>query len=103
MELKQQSKLNQLIVSYQWYLAFNYEKVEQGPNKLAIWDLPGKENMKQFWSLFYRNINFEGMIYMINYQHKETFMDCKIYFYLTKLFIFYMIFWRNMKTKIYTH
>lgn len=59
------------------FIAFNYEKVVSGPNKLAIWDLPGKENMRMFWSLFYQNINFSGIIYIINYQQKETFEDCK--------------------------
>ena len=56
-------------------MSFNWEKVDIMGQNINIIDLPGEENMRTFWPLFYRNINFSGVIYIINYQHKETFMD----------------------------
>ena len=39
---------------------------------MAIWDLPGKENLRMLWPNFYRNIDFSGLIYLINYDNKDT-------------------------------
>jgi GTPase SAR1 family protein len=43
-----------------------------GPYNIAVWDLPGKENLRMLWPNFYRNIKFSGVVYMINYEDKDT-------------------------------
>lgn len=39
---------------------------------MAIWDLPGKESLRMLWPNFYRNIEFAGLIYLIDYDNKDT-------------------------------
>lgn len=34
--------------------------------------MPGKENLRQFWPIFYRKIKFTGIIYLIDYFNKDT-------------------------------
>jgi signal recognition particle receptor subunit beta len=53
-------------------IAFNYEEVDLGSSTVAIWDLPGRENLRMLWPNFYRNIDFSGLIYLINYDNKDT-------------------------------
>lgn len=50
---------------------FNYEIVEFGQIKAGIWDLPGRENLRLLWPNFYRNIDFAGVIYVIDYEEKD--------------------------------
>jgi signal recognition particle receptor subunit beta len=61
-----------LHIVYLLILAFNYEKIEAEPYEAYIWDIPGKENLRIFWPNFYRNILFHGVIYLINYDSKDT-------------------------------
>jgi GTPase SAR1 family protein len=59
-------------IFFKYSIAFNYEEVDLGSSTVAIWDLPGKENLRIFWPNFYRNIEFSGLIYLINYDNKDT-------------------------------
>lgn len=34
--------------------------------------MPGDDNLRMFWTIFFKNINFEGVIYIINYDENET-------------------------------
>ena len=43
-----------------------------GPYNIAVWDLPGKENLRMLWPNFYRSIKFSGVVYLINYEDKDT-------------------------------
>jgi GTPase SAR1 family protein len=43
-----------------------------GPYNIAVWDLPGKENLRMLWPNFYRSIRFSGVVYMIDYEDKDT-------------------------------
>lgn len=54
------------------FLAFNYEEVDLGSFTVAVWDLPGRENLRMFWPNFYRAIDFSGLIYLINYDNKDS-------------------------------
>jgi len=56
-------------------LGFNYEKVTIGQFDVGIWDLPGKENLRLLWPNFYRNIDFAGVMYVIDYENKDTLSD----------------------------
>jgi GTPase SAR1 family protein len=58
--------------------SFNYEVVEFGSFSVAIWDLPGRENLRIFWPNFYRNIEFSGLIYLIDYEDKDTLNECNM-------------------------
>jgi GTPase SAR1 family protein len=53
-------------------LAFNYEEIDLGSTTVAIWDLPGKESLRMLWPNFYRNIEFAGLIYILDYDNKDT-------------------------------
>jgi signal recognition particle receptor subunit beta len=53
-------------------IAFNFERLEVGPYQVSIWDLPGRKNLRIFWPNFFRNIDFHGVIYMIDYDSKDN-------------------------------
>ena len=52
--------------------SFNYEEVEIGAFNVAVWDLPGRTNLRIFWPNFYRTIEFSGLIYFIDYDNKDV-------------------------------
>lgn len=52
--------------------AFNYEELMFDSTEIAIWDLPGKESLRTYWPIYYRNISFDGIIYFIDYDNKTT-------------------------------
>ncbi len=51
---------------------FNYEEIRFDSMEIAIWDLPGKESLRSFWPIYYKNIAFDGIIYLIDYDNKTT-------------------------------
>jgi len=80
LEIISKPEQKQLTVKYFYNTnpAFNFEKVKVGGNQMAIWDLPGKDNLRLFWPNFYRAIEFTGIIYLINYEDKDTLNDCSL-------------------------
>ena len=55
--------------------SFNYEEVEIGAFNVAVWDLPGRANLRIFWPNFYRNLELAGVIYFIYYDNKDTLQE----------------------------
>ena len=55
--------------------SFNYEEVEIGAFNVAVWDLPGRANLRIFWPNFYRNLELAGVIYFIDYDNKDTLQE----------------------------
>jgi len=44
--------------------------------------MPGRENLRVLWSNFYRNIDFSGIMYVIDYDNKDTLDECTNTIYL---------------------
>ena len=62
-------KITDKYIVIEYKLAFNYKKIENDYYEAYIWDL--NYDIKEFWSNFYRNILFQCVIYIINYDNKE--------------------------------
>ena len=54
-------------------LGFNYEEIKFDSKDVAIWDLPGRETLRDFWPMYYKNIHFDGIIFLIDYENKTSF------------------------------
>ena len=54
---------------------FNYEEIMFDSMEIAIWDLPGKESLRSFWPIYFKNIAFDGIIYLIDFDNKTTLDD----------------------------
>jgi len=55
--------------------SFKYFEKEflPGKKKLGIWDLSGKDCLQPLWSAFYKNILFQGVVFVIDYNDQGSF------------------------------
>ena len=69
-------KLGQFIPDFDATDAFNYEIVSRPRDgfryDLHTWDLSGREELAQLWSVFYENANVDAVVYVINANKTET-------------------------------
>ena len=69
-------KLGQFIPDFRATDAFNYEIISRPRDEfrydLHTWDLSGREELAQLWSVFYENANVDAVIYVINANQTES-------------------------------
>eukprot|EP00826_Nyctotherus_ovalis_P028542 TRINITY_DN2253_c0_g1_i8.p2 TRINITY_DN2253_c0_g1~~TRINITY_DN2253_c0_g1_i8.p2 ORF type:complete len:162 (-),score=46.22 TRINITY_DN2253_c0_g1_i8:131-616(-) len=51
---------------------FNYELLDTEKGKIGVWDIGGNEIMREHWCYFYQNVEFSGVIFMVDASSEES-------------------------------
>eukprot|EP00826_Nyctotherus_ovalis_P008932 TRINITY_DN12328_c0_g3_i1.p3 TRINITY_DN12328_c0_g3~~TRINITY_DN12328_c0_g3_i1.p3 ORF type:complete len:127 (-),score=33.43 TRINITY_DN12328_c0_g3_i1:227-607(-) len=44
---------------------YNYEVISTEKGRIGVWDIGGCEMMRDYWCYFYQNIEFAGVVFMV--------------------------------------
>lgn len=64
-------------------MGFNYECLKEKDEIYGIWDMGGKESIRNLWMFYYKNIKFNGLVFLIDAFKENDFDEAR--FELNKL------------------